>query len=113
MNQLRRPNTKPTYPDYGYQRRHPHRLDASHYRVPGHEVGFIFCAGRRRPVLTLRNAPELIIEALRFNAQNNGVGLIAWCLMPDHLHVIAQVEEDDGDLLRFVNGFKIVTKRLK
>jgi len=37
----------------------------------------------------MRTAPTLIAEALHVNARNHGCDLLAYCLMPDHLHVIA------------------------
>jgi len=95
----------------GYNRRHPKRLDPSQYRVPEQPVGIVFRTKANRPVLIARDVPSRVSDALQFNAPNNGVELIAWSIMPDHLHVAAQVGRDGGDLLKFINGFKKRTGR--
>ncbi|MEE8373073.1 MAG: transposase, partial [Dehalococcoidia bacterium] len=35
-----------------------------------------------------------------------GYELIAYCLMPDHLHILVQAGESPKDLSQFVRGFK-------
>ncbi len=97
--------------DAGYTRRHPHRLNAAHYTIPVQPVGFVLCSKSQRPILTMRSAPSLLAEAIERNAANNGVDVMAWCVMPDHLHIVAQVGRDGGDLLRFLNGLKTRTGR--
>ncbi|MFO8082625.1 MAG: transposase [Armatimonadota bacterium] len=95
----------------GYNRRHPKRLDPSQYRMPLQPVGIVFCTNPDRPVLNARDIPSRVREAVEFNAENNGLELIAWSIMPDHLHVAAQVGSDGGDLLKFIHAFKKRTGR--
>lgn len=95
----------------GYNRRHPKRLDPEEYRVPLQPVGIVLCTKPDRPVLVARDIPARVAEAMRFNSTNNGVELIACSLMPDHLHVAAQVGAAGGDLLKFIHGFKKRTGR--
>jgi putative transposase len=71
----------------------------------------VVCAQPQRPVLLARDIPGRIAEALRFNSANNRVRLIACTLMPEHLHLVAQVREEGGDLLKFIHGFKKRTGR--
>ena len=99
------------FTDHGYCRRHPHRLDPAEYRIPLQPVGFVVCATDARPILTMRFAPSLLAEAMTVNAATNGVELLAWCIMPEHLHIVAQVAPDGGDLLRFLSGLKTRTGR--
>ncbi len=75
-------------------------------------VGFVVCTKDSRPILTLRNTPSVIAEALHFNAEHKGVELVCWCVMPDHLHFLARVGREGGDLLKFLHGFKTWTGRV-
>ncbi len=95
----------------GYSRRHPHRLDPSEYRIPGQAVAIVICTKSSHPILLARDIPGRVTEALQFNAANNGVELVAWSIMPDHLHAVAQVGRDGGDILKFIYGFKKRTGR--
>jgi len=95
----------------GYSRRHPNRLDSSDYRVPGQPVAIVICACEGRPVLPAHDIPSRITEALRVNAANNGVQLIAYSIMPAHLHAAAQVGCEGGDLPKFIHAFKKRTGR--
>lgn len=50
---------------------------------------------------------HLIVDALKYNQENKGLIIYAWCLMSNHLHLIA--EADDGyhlsDILRDFKKF--------
>jgi len=96
----------------GYTRRHPARLPSEAYCIPGIPVSFVLCSKYQRTVFTTRDAPGVIGESLHVNAQNQGIDLRAYCLMPDHLHLVAQVSRDGGNLLRFLHGFKTWTGRV-
>jgi len=98
-------------PHDGYSRRHPKRLDPSDYRIPEQPVAIVVCTCKGRPVLLARDIPSRVTKALRFNARSNGVELIAYSIMADHLHVVAQVGRGGGDLLKFIHGLKKRTGR--
>ena len=87
-------------------RRHPYRLPAYRYRVLWQPVCFTVNVQGRRSVLLDGTRPDLIVCSLRTNAEASGCGLIAHCIMPDHVHVVACVSEEDGDLVGFIEGFK-------
>ena len=89
----------------GCEMARPHRLPRERYRIPGQPVTF---AIRAEPGLTLTRkvTAPLLVQALRFNARNHGCQLMAYCIMPDHLHLVARVGPSGGDLLDFVDGFK-------
>lgn len=92
------------------QRRHPHRLDAEKYRIPGQTVLITACTSERRPILL--DARGVIIAALDPAADTHGCGIIAWCLMPEYIHILVRVAPDGGDILRFIHGFKTWTGRM-
>lgn len=94
------------------QRRHPHRLDAAKYRIPGQPVLVTTCTTERRPVLLDARVRDEIIPALDPAADAHGCEIIAWCLMPEHTHVLLRVGPEGGDILRFIHSFKTWTGRV-
>jgi len=44
-------------------------------------------------VFTRNNHRMAVVEALRYCQQNKGLELFAWCLMSNHLHMIARAKE--------------------
>ena len=55
--------------------------------------------------------PELVVEALDWNAEPRGTQIIAYCIMPDHLHLIVCNEREGEDLRAYVKGVKLTTWR--
>ena len=91
-----------TYPARGQ----PHRLDREQYRQQWRAVGFTLCATQGRSLVSLRGAPATIKNNLRAAARDNGCAVIAYCIMPNHLHLLACVVTEGGDLLDFMDHFK-------
>ncbi len=85
--------------------RRPHRLPRDRYRVPGHPVIFTVRTSAGLALTRKEIAPRLV-QALRHNARSHGCQIMAYCIMPDHLHLVARVGPDGGDLLSFIDGFK-------
>lgn len=59
---------------------------------------------------------HIIVDALKFNQQNKGLIIYAWCLMSNHLHLIAEAKEKHhlSDILRDFKKFtsKAVVKEI-
>jgi putative transposase len=88
------------------KRQRPHRLPAEAYREPWQPVCFSICTARRGALLTRNGIPELLVDAMDHNASDHACALIAYCIMPDHLHLVACVVREGGDLRGFVGGLK-------
>lgn len=43
-------------------------------------------------LFTRKNHKELIVESLKYCMKNKGLHIYGWCLMPSHLHMIANTE---------------------
>lgn len=60
---------------------------------------------------------HIIVDALQYNQQNKGLIIFAWCLMSNHLHIIAEAEEGHNlsDILRDFKKFtsKAIVKEIK
>jgi REP element-mobilizing transposase RayT len=68
----------------------------------GHSLYFLtFCTFKRKKLLHLSGIPEFLIEELHFYSRKIK-SLIAYTIMPDHIHLIIEVEEAEmvSDFLR-------------
>jgi REP element-mobilizing transposase RayT len=84
----------------------PHRLPRPEYQKVLQPVFFAACTKDRRAVLLRDGVPEAVRSLLDGNARQKGCAIIAYTLMPEHLHVLACVVRDGGDVLSFFEGFK-------
>ena len=53
-----------------------------------------------------------VVESLKKASELYGYKLIAYCLMPDHLHILIQARAECKDLKECVGGFKSYTNRI-
>jgi putative transposase len=86
-------------------RRHPARLSCELYRVPD-EVMFVTIRARRETALTECLSAEIVRDTMGRMAAKRGVRVHAYCLMPDHLHVVLSVTQPGGDAEKWVRYFK-------
>jgi len=81
------------------------RLGKESYR--GKIVCFAtICFEEREPVARGYGIAGWLIERLLEHAGRKGILLHAYCLMPDHLHVLGEGMTVEADFLRFVIDFK-------
>ena len=67
------------------------------------------CCDERRAILEVEAARELVLAELRRTSKAHGVAVFAYCLMPDHVHLIVEGEAADSDCLAFMRLFKQTT----
>ena len=65
-----------------------------------------FCTDRRRPIFTGGSAVSLVLGHFRESTARHGFANLAYCFMPDHLHLLCEAEREDADLLPFVSNAK-------
>jgi len=84
---------------------YPHRLDASQYA--GYRLYFltIGTSGRARRFSDPAVVNLVLSQFLRA-ATSDGFAVIAYCFMPDHVHLIVVGRREGADLRRFVSGAK-------
>jgi REP element-mobilizing transposase RayT len=81
------------------------RLPANQYR--GQRLYFVTsCFHRRNPYGARPDLALWLIETLRRHADALAFLIHSYCLMPDHLHFLAEGANKDSDLLDFVGSFK-------
>src|SRR5262245_61636591 len=81
------------------------RLLATHY--VGRSWYFLTMVGEGR--IERFSDAGLVVENLRFltdHALSKHFATLAYCFMPDHLHLLANDTEDYANLPRFASGFK-------
>jgi putative transposase len=62
-------------------------------------------AANRSPLLAQPNAVNLCLSALAEAASRHHMEVLAYCFMPDHLHLLVEAQ-DGGNLIRFMKAFK-------
>ena len=60
----------------------------------------------RKNLFTKPHLNLLILNILKKSAPLYGYQLIAYCLLPDHIHILLQAKDNPKDLRKFVRGFK-------
>lgn len=86
------------------------RLAPSNY--VGYQRYFVtLCSFRRQPVFSDSKYCLALLALLGAECASHHFSLPAYCLMPDHLHFLAEGLDQASDLLHLVKGFKIKTSR--
>lgn len=86
-------------------RRKDIRLPRGHYIGRRRYFITILCAGRQ-PLLVPPETARLVVSVLRETAHEQSFAIYSYCLMPDHLHLLAVGMSADCNLLNFVMTFK-------
>jgi len=73
----------------------------------GHGVYFLtICCAQRRPLLAVSSTAESVLQTLLRSANAASFSIHAYCLMPDHIHILAEGTLPACDALEFVRRFK-------
>lgn len=81
------------------------RLAAENYF--GQRTYFItICCPQRKRLLQNERLAEWVIAKLKQEGETRGFAIHAYCVMPDHLHFLAEGESKGSNLLALVRAFK-------
>ncbi len=69
------------------------------------------CSANRRKVFTYSDTSREILRLLKDESEARGFAILAYCLMPDHLHFLADGLTPNSDLSMFLKAFRIKTSR--
>jgi len=84
------------------------RLAASRYS--GKQICFVtLCCEDRRPVFTTESLGHWLVSELLKSAAQEGFTIHAYCVMPDHFHILVEGTAETCELMRFVSSFKQLT----
>ena len=98
----------PCAADQGMSMRRPPRLHASAYTGAGRYFLTIHAFPGTRPVASSATVADVVLQLLHIAAAH-GYSVLAYCFMPDHLHILVEAVSADADLRRFAKTFKQVT----
>jgi putative transposase len=79
----------------------PNHLRTSSY-VGLQRYFLTFCTDRRRQSLTTAPVVELVLAQFQRAAADDQFAILAYCFMPDHVHLLIEGESDSSDCLRFI-----------
>ena len=83
----------------------PGHLKGFNY-VGFHRYSLTFCTNQRRRLFTEPAVVDLVAAQLLRAANEQKFAVIAYCFMPDHLHLLIEGTCDDSDGRRFIKSFK-------
>ncbi len=67
-----------------------------------------FCTNRRIPRFTDPAVVDLVLSQISRAASEQAFAVIAYCFMPDHLHLLVEGRSEDADARRFIARAKQV-----
>jgi len=80
---------------------YPKHLPAFSY-VGYHAYSLTFCARDRARLFTSSESVYLVRSQILRAAESESFDVVAYCFMPDHLHLVVQGAREDSDLKAFV-----------
>lgn len=83
----------------------PTRIPGFSYRGP-YRYFLTFCTFDRRGVFLESLVAITVLSQFRTTARELDFAILAYCLMPDHAHLLLEGTTDDADLQRFVKRAK-------
>lgn len=91
---------------------HPRiRLASFDYRSRDHTFFVTLCTHERKPVFRNAEIAQMVVDALLWKRNQGQILLHAYCLMPDHLHALLQVNGERLSLGVVMGGIKSFTTR--
>lgn len=85
-----------------------HRLPGFDYGDPDHAYFVTACANQGNPFANERLASE-VVSSLHWLRDNRSLTLFAYCLMPDHAHLLLRVGDRRYPLSEIMRAFKSFT----
>ncbi len=92
--------------------RHPYaparnqRLDRFLYKASGQPVFFTVRSYRQSQPFVNPELARAVSNCLLEERSKHGIDVYVYCLLPDHLHLVACPQEDGKDTLTFLDRFK-------
>src|SRR6476469_5519576 len=80
--------------------RRPRRIDGFPYRGP-YRYLLTFCTANRTRHFDRADFVATAISRIQQTAAGEHFSVLAYCFMPDHLHLVVEGSTDDADLQRF------------
>jgi putative transposase len=79
----------------------PGHLSSFNY-VGLHRYSLTFCTDQRRDLFTREDAVTLVLSQILRAADEQDFLIVAYCFMPDHLHLLIEGDTESSDCRRFI-----------
>src|SRR5262245_53312063 len=79
----------------------PEHLKGFDYLGP-YQYFLTFCTDQRRRCFVTEDAVSIVRAQIERAAGEQDIALIAYCYMPDHVHLLAEGRAENSDCLRFI-----------
>jgi putative transposase len=89
-----------------YTRSRNQRLERELYALAGHACFFTIRAHGKAEPFTTMDLNDAMVTVLLAERERMHMDLHAYCLMPDHLHLLVSPRHDGSSMLTFVDQFK-------
>jgi putative transposase len=83
----------------------PHRLPDFPY-VGRQRYSLTFCTHQRRTLFKDANVVEEAVRQILRSARSHDFAIVAYCFMPDHLHLLVEGQSDTADLIAVAHAVK-------
>ena len=67
-----------------------------------HRYSLTFCTHRREPFFANATIVDLVLAQISRAATENQFAILAYCFMPDHLHLLVEGQSDASDCKKFI-----------
>jgi REP-associated tyrosine transposase len=71
-----------------------------------HRYFLTFCTNNRQQLFTDRTSVDLVLRQILRAADDEGFAIVAYCFMPNHLHLLIEAKSDSSNCLRFITRAK-------
>ena len=85
--------------------RYPQRLKGFSY-LGCYRYALRFCTDRRQRLFVEPATVDLVRSQIARSASESAIAVVAYCFMPDHLHLLVEGTSDDSDCRRFIVNAK-------
>jgi putative transposase len=79
----------------------PRRLQTFSY-IGRHAYSLRFCTQDRRAVFVDHLVVDLVLSQFVLAARDTGIAILAYCFMPDHVHLVVAGTAEDADARAFI-----------
>ncbi len=86
------------------------RLETNVYAQPGMMCSITIAVQHRRRIFDTPSVASAAVDVLVRHANTTGVPIYAFCIMPDHVHLVL-APSDNRDITAFVGQFKSLVQR--
>jgi putative transposase len=71
-----------------------------------HRYSLTICTSERKPLFSDAETVDAVLTTIRRSAEAHGFAVLAYCFMPDHVHLIVGASSESADLQKFVTNWK-------